>query len=224
MTWQLQEAKARFSELIEATLREGPQVVTRRGIEAAVVVPIKDWKRLSAGARPAPKEVLLAPEPRSEEFAEMIPKRGRLRGRKSIFEWMYLLGTNVIAETRNPPPRGCACVDQPRSHGPDVSVRVELGELQAGAERTRRQGPALAVRYDAWIDLLASTWKIISMDVDESIFREWARLMVGQSGGLSEGAMIAATARGRGLTVVTRDAGDSQHFPVPVLNPFSTRR
>jgi antitoxin Phd len=86
MTWQLQDAKARFSELIEATLRDGPQVVTRRGVETAVVVPIEEWKRLKANSRPTLKEVLLAPDPRSEEFARMIPKRGRMRGRRIDFE------------------------------------------------------------------------------------------------------------------------------------------
>jgi antitoxin Phd len=81
-TWQLQDAKARFSELIEASLKKGPQVVTRRGVETAVVVPIEEWRRLKALARPSLKEVLLAPEPRIDNFDEMIPKRGRWRPRK----------------------------------------------------------------------------------------------------------------------------------------------
>jgi antitoxin Phd len=45
-TWQVQDAKARFSELLDATLNEGPQMVTRRGVEAAVLVPIEEWRRL----------------------------------------------------------------------------------------------------------------------------------------------------------------------------------
>ncbi len=40
-TWQVQDAKARFSELLETSLAEGPQVVTKRGVEAAVLVPIE---------------------------------------------------------------------------------------------------------------------------------------------------------------------------------------
>jgi antitoxin Phd len=44
--WQLQEAKARFSELIDDTLEKGPQVVTRRGIDTAVVVSIDEWHKL----------------------------------------------------------------------------------------------------------------------------------------------------------------------------------
>jgi prevent-host-death family protein len=86
MAWQLQDAKARFSELIEASLRDGPQVVTRRGVETAVVVPIEEWRRLKSAARPTLKDLLLAPEPRFDGFAEMIPKRGRMRGRKVEIE------------------------------------------------------------------------------------------------------------------------------------------
>jgi prevent-host-death family protein len=37
-TWQLQEAKNRFSEVVEEALKEGPQVITRRGVETAVVL------------------------------------------------------------------------------------------------------------------------------------------------------------------------------------------
>ncbi len=43
--WQLQEAKARFCELIDDTLEKGPQVVTRRGIDTAVVVSIDEWHK-----------------------------------------------------------------------------------------------------------------------------------------------------------------------------------
>jgi prevent-host-death family protein len=40
--WAVQDAKARFSELLETCLREGPQLVTKRGTEAAVLVPAKE--------------------------------------------------------------------------------------------------------------------------------------------------------------------------------------
>ena len=64
-TWQVQDAKARFSELLETSLSEGPQIVTRRGVEAAVLVPIDEWRRLEQRARPDLKELLLAPEART---------------------------------------------------------------------------------------------------------------------------------------------------------------
>lgn len=86
MLWEVRDARARFSELIEASLRDGPQVVTRRGVETAVVVPIEEWRRLRAAARPTLKDWLLAPTPVLDGFAEMIPKRGRMRGRRIDLE------------------------------------------------------------------------------------------------------------------------------------------
>lgn len=50
MSWQVQEAKQRFSELIRAAHADGPQVVTRHGEEIAVVVDIADYHRLKGGA------------------------------------------------------------------------------------------------------------------------------------------------------------------------------
>lgn len=56
--WPVQDAKARFSELLNACISEGPQVVTRRGTETAVLVSIAQWKRLSDAARPSLKSLL----------------------------------------------------------------------------------------------------------------------------------------------------------------------
>ena len=47
-TWQLQEAKSRFSEVVELTLKEGPQMVTRRGQDAVVILSARDYRRMSA--------------------------------------------------------------------------------------------------------------------------------------------------------------------------------
>jgi antitoxin Phd len=44
--WQLKEAKSRFSELVELTLKEGPQFVTRHGEEAVVILSAKDHRQL----------------------------------------------------------------------------------------------------------------------------------------------------------------------------------
>lgn len=55
--WQLQDAKNRFSRVVEDALREGPQTVTRRGEPVVVVVSIETWERLS-GARPSLKDYL----------------------------------------------------------------------------------------------------------------------------------------------------------------------
>lgn len=65
-TWPVQDAKARFSELLEASLTEGPQIVTRRGVETAVLVPVATWRQLEQAARPRLKDLLLAASPRAE--------------------------------------------------------------------------------------------------------------------------------------------------------------
>ncbi|MCC6831746.1 MAG: type II toxin-antitoxin system Phd/YefM family antitoxin [Thermoleophilia bacterium] len=49
MTWQLQDAKQRFSRLVDTARTDGPQVVTRHGREVAVVLSIEDYRRLRGG-------------------------------------------------------------------------------------------------------------------------------------------------------------------------------
>jgi len=63
-TWQVQDAKARFSELLDTCLSDGAQVVTKRGVEAAVLVPIEEWRQLQHAARPTLKDLLLGEGPR----------------------------------------------------------------------------------------------------------------------------------------------------------------
>ncbi|MBW7947287.1 MAG: type II toxin-antitoxin system Phd/YefM family antitoxin, partial [Sphingomonadaceae bacterium] len=45
--WPVQDAKARFSEMLETCVAEGPQLVTKRGEEAAVLVPAAQWRRMT---------------------------------------------------------------------------------------------------------------------------------------------------------------------------------
>ena len=77
-TWPLQDAKARFSELLDACVSEGPQVVTRRGAETAVLIPIAEWKRLRDAARPSLKELLLSASARA---ILTLPARGKAKRR-----------------------------------------------------------------------------------------------------------------------------------------------
>jgi len=78
--WQLQDAKSRFSELIDDTLEKGPQVVTRRGVDTAVVVSIDEWKKLKGETRATWKDVLLGEGPR---FEITFPKRGKAKSRNA---------------------------------------------------------------------------------------------------------------------------------------------
>jgi toxin FitB len=136
---------------------------------------------------------------------------------------MYLLDTNVISELRKTRPHGGVIAWLDSVSVSEVFLPAfTIGELQAGAERTRKQDPQKAAEIEAWIEGIPGAWEIIPMD--GPIFREWARLMAGKTDDLFEDAMIAATAKVRGLTVVTRNVRDFQQFSIQVLNPFSIRR
>lgn len=76
--WPVQDAKARFSAFLKAALTQGPQVVTMRGTEAAVLVPVEEWRRLNARARPEFKALLTASDARGELT---LPARGGQRRR-----------------------------------------------------------------------------------------------------------------------------------------------
>jgi prevent-host-death family protein len=77
-TWPVQDAKARFSEFLDACLVEGPQMVTRRGVEAAVLVPVHEWRRMQSAARPSLKQLLLSDQARSDMI---VPLRGQAKRR-----------------------------------------------------------------------------------------------------------------------------------------------
>ena len=78
-SWPVQDAKARFSEFLERCLTEGPQMVTKRGAEAAVLVSAHEWRRLQASASPSLKELLLSNQARTEV---LIPARRQALRRK----------------------------------------------------------------------------------------------------------------------------------------------
>lgn len=76
--WPVQDAKARFSEFLDTCLQEGPQMVTRRGAEAAVLIPVDEWRRLQSAARPTLKQLLLSDQARCDLI---VPERGRANRR-----------------------------------------------------------------------------------------------------------------------------------------------
>lgn len=77
-TWPVQDAKARFSEFLDACLSQGPQMVTKRGAEAAVLVPVQEWRRMQQAARPSLKQLLLSDQARAEWT---LPTRGQAQRR-----------------------------------------------------------------------------------------------------------------------------------------------
>jgi predicted nucleic acid-binding protein len=131
----------------------------------------------------------------------------------------YLLDTNVVSELRKRKPHGAvlAWLDTLRPEQIFLSA-VTIGELQAGAELTRKNDPAKAVEIENWLRVTEGTFPVIPMD--SACFREWARLKAGKSSVFIEDAMIAATARVHGLHVATRNERDFGELQVRVVNPF----
>lgn len=133
---------------------------------------------------------------------------------------MYLLDTNVVSELRKPRPHGgvvawLESIDDAQLH---LSA-VTIGEIQAGIELTREQNPQKANEIEAWLELVANAYNVLPMDAET--FRAWARLMHRKSDTLYEDAMIAATAKVHGLTVVTRNVADFNALGLEVFNPFA---
>jgi toxin FitB len=135
---------------------------------------------------------------------------------------MYLLDTNVVSELRRARPHGAVLAWLQDVQDQDLHISaVTIGEIQSGIEITREQDEARGAAIEAWLDEVAGTYNVLSMDAQT--FRVWARLMHRRADHLIEDAMIAATAAVHHLTVVTRNVRDFEDLGVPTLNPFARK-
>jgi len=57
-SWKLQDAKAKFSQLVEDALKIGPQIVTRRGKKTVVILSVEEYEKLTS-KKPTLKTFLL---------------------------------------------------------------------------------------------------------------------------------------------------------------------
>jgi predicted nucleic acid-binding protein len=127
---------------------------------------------------------------------------------------MYFLDTNVVSELRRAP---VAWLESAREEDLHLSA-VTIGEIQAGVEITREQDQAKAAEIEAWLEQVAETYNVLSMDA--RTFRSWARLVHRKPDRLVEGAKIAATATVHGLTAVTHNVRHFDRLGVAAFNPF----
>lgn len=81
--WQMQEAKARFAELVRKAGKDGPQVVTHHGVDAAVVLSIEDYKKLQP-KKSLIEHILDGPK-LDDDIVDMINERSRDTGRDIEF-------------------------------------------------------------------------------------------------------------------------------------------
>jgi prevent-host-death family protein len=76
MDWSLQDAKNRFSEVVQRARRDGPQTVTLRGERAAVVLSAADYDKLAAN-RSSLVDDLLAGPAWDDDFADAVNARAK---------------------------------------------------------------------------------------------------------------------------------------------------
>lgn len=134
----------------------------------------------------------------------------------------FLLDTNVISELRkrdraHPDVARWAVATDAKDIGTSVIV---LAEIRRGIELKRRNDLAQADRLDRWFEQMRTALGDRVLPIDEPIADAWARLSVPDMLPLVDG-LLAATAKVRGLTLVTRNAADVARTGVSVLDPFS---
>ena len=99
-----------------------------------------------------------------------------------------------------------------------LSVLV-VGEIRRGIEQLRRRDPAQAAVYEAWLARLRLDYADRVLPITVDIAEEWGRMNVPDPVPVIDGLM-AATAKVRGLTLVTRNTADLVGTGVQLLNPF----
>lgn len=132
----------------------------------------------------------------------------------------YLLDTNVVSEIRKrrPDPHVLAWWDRVAAADIFLSA-LTIGEIRLGVERLRRKDGAQAERLARWLAGLQTGYADRIVAVDARIAEEWGRMSVPDPLPVIDG-LLAATARVRGWSLVTRNVGDLAGRDVAVINPF----
>lgn len=133
----------------------------------------------------------------------------------------FLIDTNVISEVRKGPRCDArvaawyASVDDAYLY---LSVLV-LGEIRKGVEQARARDPQKAEALEIWLANVADAFGDRVLPIDRAVTMEWGRMSAARPVPVID-ALLAATARIHGLTLVTRNDGDVAGLGASVLNPF----
>ena len=134
----------------------------------------------------------------------------------------FLLDTNILAETRkrDPAPGVVSWIRLTPSDQLHVSV-LTLGEITLGIARIRARGdhPQAAI-LERWLDGIEKGFVDRALPVTLRVAADWGRHQPPWPVPVVD-ALIAATARVNGLTIVTRNVRDFELAGVPVINPFT---
>jgi len=133
----------------------------------------------------------------------------------------YLIDTNVISELR----KGKRCNINVTAwydsiDGEDLYLSVlVLGEIRNGIERARRTDAARARALDDWLSEVREAFAGRILAIDDEVADEWGRMNARRSLPTVD-ALLAATAKIRGMTLVTRNVADVAYLGADVINPF----
>jgi predicted nucleic acid-binding protein len=132
----------------------------------------------------------------------------------------YLLDTNVLSEVRRP--RGDAGVKRWISSVPTEDLYLSvltLGEVRRGIGLLSRRDPVQADVYEAWLVTVLRDYADRVLPVDAAAAEEWGRMNVPNPVSVVDGLM-AATAKVRNMTFVTRNTADVARTGARLLNPL----
>jgi predicted nucleic acid-binding protein len=132
----------------------------------------------------------------------------------------YLLDTNVLSEVRRP--QGDAGVRRWISSVPTEDIYLSvltLGEVRRGIGLLSRRDSAQAEVYEAWLVTVLRDYADRLLPVDAEAAEEWGRMNLPDPVSIVDGLM-AATAKVRNMTFVTRNTSDVARTGVRLLNPF----
>jgi hypothetical protein len=133
----------------------------------------------------------------------------------------FLIDTNIISEVR----KGARCNPGVEKWWGEVAEgdiwlsTLILGEIRKGVELARRRDPAKASVLEAWLGEVVSGFGDRVLAVDAATAEEWGRMSAIRPVPVID-ALLAATAKTNGLTLVTRNEADVAGLGVDVLNPF----
>jgi toxin FitB len=133
----------------------------------------------------------------------------------------YLIDTNIISEIRKRDRCNArvaawyASIDDEEIY---LSVLV-LGEIRRGIERVRPNDPAQARALENWLDQLTKSFGDRILPVDQPVADMWGRMDAERPLSTID-ALLAATAKVNGMTLVTRNSSHVAGLGVPVFNPF----
>ena len=132
----------------------------------------------------------------------------------------YLLDTNVLSEVRRP--RGDAGVKRWISSVPTEDLYLSvltLGEVRRGIGLLSRRDPVQADVYEAWLVTVLRDYADRVLPFDAAAAEEWGRMNVPNPVSVVDGLM-AATAKVRNMTFVTRNTADVARTGARLLNPL----